>query len=88
MLSTSLRIWRLGVRIPRGAPPTPLASGPVRGSLLADLPAVVVRTAGSRAAGASRAVDVGALAALEVTGRAVLLHTGGDRHGGHPGLRS
>ena len=43
----------------------------------ADLPAVVVRTAGG-----PRAVDVGALAALEVAGRAVLLHTGGDRHWG------
>jgi hypothetical protein len=27
-----LRIWRLGVRIPRGAPPNPLVSGPVAGS--------------------------------------------------------
>jgi kynurenine formamidase len=41
---------------------------------LADLPAVVVRTIGSGV----RAVDVGALAALDVAGRAVLLHTGGD----------
>jgi arylformamidase len=41
---------------------------------LADLPAVVVRIAGSGV----RAVDVGALAALEVSGKAVLLHTGGD----------
>ncbi|HEU4347191.1 MAG TPA: cyclase family protein [Actinoplanes sp.] len=47
---------------------------------LADLPAVVVRTAGS----GIRAVDVGALAALDVAGRAVLLHTGGDRHWGTP----
>ena len=39
-----------------------------------ELPAVLSRTAGS----GSRAVDVGALAALEVAGRAVLLHTGGD----------
>ena len=45
-----------------------------------DLPGVVVRTAGSR----SRAVDVGALAALDVTGRAVLLHTGGDAAWGRP----
>jgi arylformamidase len=45
-----------------------------------DLPGVVVRTAGS----GSRAVDVGALAALEVTGRAVLLHTGGDAAWGRP----
>jgi kynurenine formamidase len=47
---------------------------------LADLPAVVVRTAGS----GTRAVDVGALAALDVAGRAVLLHTGGDRHWATP----
>jgi hypothetical protein len=39
-----------------------------------ELPAVLARTAGSGA----RAVDVGALAALDVAGRAVLLHTGGD----------
>jgi arylformamidase len=39
-----------------------------------ELPAVVARTLGSLA----RAVDTGALAALDVTGRAVLLHTGGD----------
>ncbi|HEU5267979.1 MAG TPA: cyclase family protein, partial [Jatrophihabitans sp.] len=48
--------------------------------LVADLPAVVVRTAGSGV----RAVDVGALAALDVAGKAVLLHTGGDRHWGTP----
>lgn len=47
---------------------------------LADLPAVVVRTAGTGV----RGVDVGALAAHEVTGRAVLLHTGGDEHWGTP----
>jgi arylformamidase len=47
---------------------------------LADLPAVVVRTVGSGV----RAVDVGALAALDVAGRAVLLHTGGDRHWAAP----
>ena len=47
---------------------------------LADLPAVVVRTAG----GGVRAVGVDALAALEVAGRAVLLHTGGDRHWATP----
>ena len=46
----------------------------------ADLPAVVVRTTGS----ASRAVDVGALAALDVSGCAVLLHTGGDAAWGTP----
>jgi arylformamidase len=40
----------------------------------AELPAVLARVAGSGA----RAVEAGALAALEVAGRAVLLHTGGD----------
>ena len=45
-----------------------------------DLPGVVVRTEGS----GYRAVDVGALAALDVTGRAVLLHTGGDAAWGRP----
>src|ERR1700759_84869 len=40
----------------------------------AELPAVLARMAGSGA----RAVDAGALAALDVSGRAVLLHTGGD----------
>jgi arylformamidase len=47
---------------------------------LADLPAVVVRTVGT----GRRAVDVGDLEGVEVTGRAVLLHTGGDRHWGTP----
>jgi arylformamidase len=47
---------------------------------LADLPAVVVRTIG----GGVRGVGVGALAALDVAGRAVLLHTGGDRHWATP----
>jgi kynurenine formamidase len=47
---------------------------------LADLPAVVVRTAGT----GLRAVDVGALAAHDVSGRAVLLHTGGDASWGTP----
>jgi arylformamidase len=47
---------------------------------LADLPAAVVRTVGSR----SRAVDVGALGVSEVADCAVLLHTGGDRHWGSP----
>jgi arylformamidase len=47
---------------------------------LADLPAVVVRVLGSEV----RGVDVGALAALDVAGRAVLLHTGGDRHWATP----
>lgn len=47
---------------------------------LADLPCVVVRTAGS----GTRAVDVGALAAHDVQGAAVLLHTGGDAGWGTP----
>jgi kynurenine formamidase len=47
----------------------------------ADLPAVVARTAGS----GSRAVDVGAVAALDVAGRAILLHTGGDAAWGQAG---
>jgi arylformamidase len=47
---------------------------------LADLPAVVVRTAGSGV----RGVGVDALENLDVAGRAVLLHTGGDRHWGTP----
>jgi kynurenine formamidase len=45
-----------------------------------DLPAVLARTAGS----GTRAVDAGALAALDVAGRAVLLHTGGDAAWGRP----
>ncbi len=49
-------------------------------SQVADLPAVVVRTAGT----GTRAVDVGALAAWDVAGRAVLLHTGGDEGWGTP----
>jgi arylformamidase len=47
---------------------------------LADLPAVVVRTAGS----GGPAVDVGALADIDVAGKAVLLHTGGDAGWGTP----
>lgn len=42
---------------------------------VAEMPAVVVRTTGQ----ASRCVDVGHLAGVDVAGRAVLLHTGGDR---------
>ena len=42
---------------------------------VADLPAVVVRTSGC----GSRGVGVGALAPFDVRGKAVLLHTGGDR---------
>ena len=49
-----------------------------------DLPAVLARTAGS----GTRAVDAGALAALDLAGRAVLLHTGGDAHWGDPGYAS
>jgi arylformamidase len=47
---------------------------------LADLPTAVVRTIGT----SSRAVDVRAVAAVEVAGRAVLLHTGGDAGWGTP----
>jgi len=46
----------------------------------ADLPAAVVRVTGA----ARRGVDVGALAAVEVSGRAVLLHTGDDARFGTP----
>jgi kynurenine formamidase len=46
----------------------------------ADLPAVVVRVTGAQQAG----VDVGALAGLDVRGRAVLLHTGDDARFGSP----
>jgi arylformamidase len=46
---------------------------------LADLPAVVVR-----AIGGPRGVDVPALEGLTVAGRAVLLHTGGDKHWATP----
>jgi arylformamidase len=46
----------------------------------ADLPAVVVRVTGVQ----RRGIDVGALAALEVRGAAVLLHTGDDARFGSP----
>ena len=46
----------------------------------ADLPAVVVRVTGAQ----QRGVDVGALAALDVRGAAVLLHTGDDARFGSP----
>jgi arylformamidase len=62
----------------RYADGTDLAGLPL--SVLADLDTVVVRVGGSGV----RAVDVGALAAVDVTGRAVLLHTGGDRDWGTP----
>ena len=45
-----------------------------------DLPAVVVRVTGAR----QRGIDVGALAAHDVQGRAVLLHTGDDARFGTP----
>ena len=45
---------------------------------VADLPAAVVHLTGS----GRRGIDVAALAATEVAGRAVLLHTGWDRHWG------
>jgi len=47
----------------------------------ADLPATVVRVAGT----GQRAVDVGAVAGLDVRGAAVLLHTGDDARFGTPG---
>ncbi len=62
----------------RYADGTDLAGLPL--TSLANLPAVVVRAAG----GAARGVDVEALAGLEVSGRAVLLHTGGDEHWATP----
>ncbi|HEX4445049.1 MAG TPA: cyclase family protein [Galbitalea sp.] len=45
-----------------------------------DLPTVVARVIGS----SQRGVDVAALAALDVAGRTVLLHTGGDADWGTP----
>jgi arylformamidase len=49
-------------------------------STVAGVPVVVVRTIGSGA----RGVDVGSLAPFDVHGRAVLLHTGGDKNFGTP----
>jgi kynurenine formamidase len=46
----------------------------------ADLPALVVRVTGTR----QRGIGVGALAALDVRGTAVLLHTGDDTRFGSP----
>jgi arylformamidase len=63
-------------RYPDGAD---LSSVPLEGTV--DLPATVVRVAGTQ----QRAVDVGALAGLDVGGRAVLLHTGDDVRFGSPG---
>jgi kynurenine formamidase len=60
-------------RYPRGSD---LAGLPLE--RLAGLPAVVVRTVGTP----TRAVDVGDVAAHDVAGRAVLLHTGGDARWG------
>jgi kynurenine formamidase len=48
--------------------------------LLADLDGVVVRCTGRAAPG----IDEGAFASTEVGGRAVLVHTGWDRHWGSP----
>src|SRR6185437_6101958 len=68
------RVWvELSHPIEAGMVTYPGLAG-LRLDVLADLDAVVVRMAGSGV----RAVDVGALAAIEVTGKAVLLHTGGD----------
>ncbi len=74
----------LDSRFHRYADGTDLAGLPL--SSLVDLPAVVVRTSGTgtMTGSAARAVDVEALAGLGVTGCAVLLHTGGDRHWGTP----
>lgn len=47
----------------------------------AELPAVVVRVTGASSPG----IDVGALAAMDVRGTAVLLHTGDDARFGTPG---
>ncbi len=47
---------------------------------LAALDGLVVRLSGSR----TRAIDVGQLVPYDVAGRAVLLHTGWDRHWGTP----
>jgi kynurenine formamidase len=47
----------------------------------ADLPAVVARVTGTR----QRGIGAGALAALDVRGAAVLLHTGDDARFGSPG---
>jgi len=62
-------------RFPKGADlsATPLAR-------TVDLPAVVVRITGAR----QRGIDVGALAAHDVQGKAVLLHTGDDARFGTP----
>jgi len=48
-------------------------------SSLADLPGIVLRAAGS-----ARAIGADAFETLDVAGRAVLVHTGFDRHWGTP----
>ena len=63
-------------RYPDGAD---LSSIPLEATV--DLPAAVVRVAGT----GQRAIDVGAVAGLDVRGRAVLLHTGDDTRFGSPG---
>lgn len=62
-------------RYPEG---TDLAGLPLES--LADLPVVVVRAAGAT----GRGIHADALAGLDVTGHAVLVHTGWDRHWGTP----
>jgi arylformamidase len=62
-------------RFPDGAD---LSSVPLAATV--DLPAIVVRVTGAE----QLAVDVGALAALDVRGTAVLLHTGDDARFGSP----
>jgi kynurenine formamidase len=62
----------------RYADGTDLSGLPLTGTV--DRPAVVVRIGGS----AHRGIDVGALAAHEVAGAAVLLHTGDDAGFGTP----
>ena len=78
----------------RGGPSDQSARPPARGGTLVelshviriplerttDLPAVVVRVTGAQ----RRGIDVGALAALDVRGAAVLLHTGDDTRFGTP----
>jgi arylformamidase len=63
-------------RYPDGAD---LSSVPLEGTV--DLPATVVRVTGT----GQLAIDVGAVAGLDVGGRAVLLHTGDDTRFGTPG---
>jgi arylformamidase len=62
-------------RYPDGADPSAIPL-----SRTVDLPTVVVRVSGT----AQRGIDVGSLAALDVEGAAVLLHTGDDTRFGTP----